>query len=158
MRTRVKVAVLGLAVAGLMAAGLVAPAGAGKQIGTTIDIEKVVVGTPPPGATYTVNVNCDDGQSDQVTFTGPGTEVVTVLLSDPGMICTVTEPGTGGASSVSFACADQVGATECQSDSSIQLLESGDALITITNTFDPSTPVAPGTPATPVPGTPRFTG
>lgn len=157
MRAQVRVVLLGLAAVGLVGAGLVAPAGAGKDLLTTIDVEKVVVGTPPPGTTYAVEVDCDDGQSFQLVFNGPGTEVVTLPLTDPGMICTVTEPGTGGASSVSFACADQQGATECQSPNSVALFEPGDARITITNTFDPSTPVTP-TPPTPVPGAPRFTG
>ena len=132
-----------------------APAGAGKRIGAQIDVEKVVVGTPPPGTTYAVVLTCDDGQVFPLTFNGPDAQVVTVLLSEPGMICTVTEPGTGGASSVSFACADDPTSTECQSPNSIELVEPADGGFTITNTFDPSTPV---TPATPVPGTPRFTG
>jgi hypothetical protein len=157
MRTRVKVAVLALAVAGLMGTGLVAPAGAG-DIGTTLDVEKVVVGTPPPGTTFAVQVTCDNGVNAQLVFTGAETQTVPIQPLDPSMICTVTEPGTGGATSVAFACADQQGATECQSDNSIQIFEGGTTEITITNTFDPSTPLTPETPATPVPGTPRFTG
>ena len=158
MKARTRVAVLGLAAVGVMGAGTLVPAGAGKQVGVPITIEKVVVGTPPPGATYTVDVNCDDGQSEQATFTGPGTEVVTVLLSEPGIICTVTESGTGGASGVTFACTEDVGTTECLSPNSIQIFEPGEGGFTVINTFDPTTPVTPGTPATPVPGTPRFTG
>lgn len=156
MRTRVKVGVLGLAAVGLVTAGLMAPAGAGKQVGVPITVEKIVVGTPPTGTTYAVVLTCDDGQVFPLTFNGPDAQVATVLLSDPGMICTVTEPGTGGASSVTFACEDAQGATECLSPSSIQIFESLESGFTVTNTFDPTTPLE--TPATPVPGTPRFTG
>ena len=71
--------------------------------------------------------------------------------------CTVSEPGTGGASSVAFACS-AVQQSTCNSSTS-NTFQSDVARVsyTVTNTFDPgATPAAEA--AQPIEAAPAFTG
>lgn len=121
----------------------------------SIAVTKVVAGSPPEGTTFTVQLDCvdsidGDGEVDlrslpddfvaEVTFgAGGGLKYV---YSDHPVICTVTEPGTGGATSVTI---------------SPEVLDLTPApttyATTVTNTF----PAAPE-PAPAIAVTPRFTG
>jgi len=91
----------------LATAALAAPSGAGEQDAAPLTIEKVIVGTPPPGTQFVVEFNCENGNNtlDQVTFDEFGEPVGpnTTFFLDPDE-CAPTETQTGGASSVSYAC------------------------------------------------------
>lgn len=98
---------LALAAAAVMA--LAAPASAGENM--HVDINKVVVGTAPAGATFTVHYACTDGgPSGDLTFDATGKPVpANSNFFNDGVVttsCTITETGTGGASNVAYNCQD----------------------------------------------------
>ena len=104
-----------------------------------VRVTKAVVGTPPPGATYTVKVDCDGEQDDKVLTFGEagGTQTFERESSEP-LECEVTETVTGGAGTVAITCADAENA-ECKQGGKFALFDdSGDDTridITVTNTF-----------------------
>jgi Domain of unknown function (DUF5979) len=96
-------AALGLVVCTLFALGT--PASAGMNV----EVNKVVVGTPPPGAMFTVHYACNNGGPEgDLTFDAGGNPVPADenFFNDGvlGSTCTITETSTGGASSVADAC------------------------------------------------------
>ncbi len=104
-----------------------------------VRVTKAVVGTPPPGATYKVKVDCDGEQDDKVLTFGEagGTQTFERESSEP-LECEVTETVTGGAGTVAIICADAENA-ECKQGGKFALFDdSGDDTtidITVTNTF-----------------------
>src|SRR5207244_8220319 len=74
----------------------------------SLTVSKTVAGTPTGGATFTVAVDCNDGSGHDRTLTfdsagsltGGGPLPITGIPS--GTQCSVTETGTGGASSVTY--------------------------------------------------------
>jgi hypothetical protein len=157
----------------------------GAQTEPTLTVSKVVTGPVPPGTTFTVTVVCTavpvDGTGSAgttastltpqtaapapvtttLTFnangdpTTPGSNVVPV--TDLPSTCTVTETGTGGAQSVSYACASNSDGAVCGTNQqTVQYMadetSSLSATITVTNTFPPPPPPEP------VVVSPTFTG
>jgi hypothetical protein len=108
-------------IAGLAVAGLAGSAGAGGSVplDAPLTIAKTVHGPVPAGTTFTAHIACDDdiivsggGTVDaiDVTFdaTGQATTQATFGFDDPGT-CTVSETADGGAATVSYACAGDLG-------------------------------------------------
>ncbi|MEX2267547.1 MAG: DUF5979 domain-containing protein [Acidimicrobiia bacterium] len=107
----------------------------GEAVGS-VQVQKKVDGTGKPGVgsnvTYTVNVSCTDGTNVDLTFDATGgVKNVTGIDIDAntGTNCTVSEPETGGATSVSFSP---------QNDGKFTLTVNSPAHdIVVTNLFDP---------------------
>jgi hypothetical protein len=162
VRTKLLV-VVGIVAAAVLA--LAAPASAGENM--HVEVHKVVVGTAPPGTTFTVHFDCTDGGPDgDLTFdaTGDPVPASSNFFNDsfPGTTCTITEPGSGGATTVSFSCQDDGVNASCSPsgdsvtfDSSMNLSNNVD--FTVTNTFGEPTPTTtgPASPAAPQPGVPQ---
>ena len=169
-----------LAAAALVACTLLAlgaPASAGENL--HVEVNKVVVGSAPAGTTFTVHYACTDGgPSGDLTFDATGDPVPAndnfFNANVPGTTCTITEIGTGGATTVAYACEDDgVNATCAPSGNEVTFdspeQTSTSVIFTVTNTFDGATPTTtPGStpasatpgaePATAVAGVPRLTG
>jgi hypothetical protein len=160
---------LGLVACMLLALG--APASAGENM--HVEVNKVVVGTAPPGTTFTVHYACTDGgPSGDLTFDAAGNPVPANdnFFNDGvlGSTCTITETATGGAS-VAYACEDNGVDASCAGSGNAATFDSptnnsNNVIFTVTNTFAepaPGTtapaPAAPD-PATAVVTTPVFTG
>ncbi len=109
----------------------------------TLAVTKSVVGTPPSGTTFTVDVNCSiDALDRTLTFdeTGTLTSANSPIPSIPtGTQCTVTETGDGGASSVGYSVD---GGTASASAPTVTINNAEQSDVAITNTFT----------ATPAPG------
>jgi hypothetical protein len=134
------------------------PAGAGRVF-QVVEVTKVVQGTPPPGTQFEVAVSCTglNGPTESGTLTFDSTGGTQEFDAGGGsQSCTVSEPGTGGASSVTFACAEVENAT-CGSSTS-NSFESDVARVsyTVTNAFEPPPPVAQ--PPAAVEAAPAFAG
>lgn len=125
-------------------------------------VTKVVEGTPPEDATFVVNADCVGGgvvmgASDfgalelpddfAVDLTYGAAGGVGYVYTDHAVECTLTEPETAGAASVTI-------------DPEVVVIESPDAFAaTVTNTFDPPAPPVPEPPAAaPIVRQPTFTG
>lgn len=169
-----------LALVGLIAAALVAlgtPASAGENL--HVEVNKVVVGSAPSGTTFTVHYACTDGgPSGDLTFDATGDPVPAndnfFNASVPGTTCTITETGTGGATTVAYACEDDGVNASCAPSGNEVTFDSpeetsNNVTFTVTNTFDgatqtttPGSTPASETPgpesATAVAGVPRLTG
>ena len=164
-----------LAAVGIIAAALLAlaaPASAGDNM--HVEVNKVVVGTPPPGTTFTVHFDCTDGGPDgDLTFNASGNPVPanSNFFNDgfPGTTCTITEPGTGSATSVSISCQDDGVNASCSPEGDSVTFDSptntsNSVTFTVTNTFgEPTPPTGPETPAASEPAVavvsvPGFTG
>jgi hypothetical protein len=124
----------------------VAPAGGHAPV--DVDVTKEIVGTPPPGTTFTVVLTCVlapefPPEVETATFTEAGTQTVTVAN---GAECEVTEPENGGASSVTIE------------PNPVEVSDGG--AVTVTNTFVPEPPPTAASAATPEPvaAAPAFTG
>jgi hypothetical protein len=136
-----------------------APAGAGKVV-QVVEVTKVVQGTPPPGTQFEVAVACENvnGPTESGTLTFDSTGGTQEFdAGGASQACTVSEPGTGGASSVAFTCT-AVQQSTCNSSTS-NTFQSDVARVgyTVTNTFDPAaTPAAEA--AQPIEAAPAFTG
>ena len=169
MRTKI-LAAIGLVAA--TAAALAAPAAAGENL--NVQVHKVVVGNAPPGTTFTVHYACSDGgPSGDLSFDASGDPVPAndnfFNANVPGTTCTITETGTGGATTVAYACEDDGINASCAPSGNEATFDSPDqtstsVTFTVTNTFaeptpgtTPAGPAAPE-PATAVVGTPVFTG
>lgn len=162
---------LGLVAGTLLALG--APASAGENL--HVEVNKVVVGSAPAGTTFTVNYACSGGgPSGDLTFDATGDPVPAndnfFNANVPGTTCTITETGTGGATTVAYACEDDGVNATCAPSGNEATFDSPDqtsnnVTFTVTNTFDGATPTTtPGSatpgaePATAVAGVPRLTG
>jgi hypothetical protein len=166
---------LGLVAGTLLAFG--APASAGENL--HVEVNRVVVGSAPSGTTFTVHYACTGGgPSGDVTFNATGDPIPAndnfFNANVPGTTCTITETGTGGATTVAYACEDDgVNATCAPSGNEVTFdspdQTSNNVTFTVTNTFDGATPTTtPGStpasatpgaaPATAVAGVPRLTG
>jgi hypothetical protein len=79
------------------------PAAAGGDVVVTVN--KVVMGTPPSGATFTVDYDCTTGVSGSLDFDESGAPVGSNSFGDDiTMTCTLSESATGGADNVAFTC------------------------------------------------------
>lgn len=137
-------------------AGPVGPAGSGPIIGE-LQVTKAPVGDVPPGTTFEVAVDCADGTSS-TTLTFPAEGGTETIAPPQPTTCTVTETADGGADSVSYGCVDIPRGAVCNGAQEADLA-GGDAVITVTNTFDPPPPPEPPAPeAGPVTADPGFTG
>jgi hypothetical protein len=168
-------AVLAVTVGVLVALG--APASAGQNM--NVQVNKVVVGTAPPGTTFTVHYSCTDGgPSGDLSFdaTGKPVPASSNFFNDGflGSTCTLTETATGGATSVTFSCQDDGVNASCASSGNEVTFDSptnlsNTVIFTVTNSFvapAPAPDAAPSAPSTPsaaepaaaVAGAPRLTG
>jgi len=166
---------LGLVACTLLA--LAAPASAGENL--HVEVNKVVVGSAPAGTTFTVHYACTGGgPSGDLTFNATGDPVPAndnfFNANVPGTTCTITETGTGGATTVAYACEDDGVNATCAPSGNEATFDSPDqtsnnVTFTVTNTFDGATPTTtPGStpasatpgaePAAAVAGVPRLTG
>jgi hypothetical protein len=123
-----------------------------------ITVTKQVVGTPPAGTTFKVKVDCDGEQDDKTLTFGEtgGTKSFERSSSGP-LECEVSEPDSGGATSVEFAC-DADKNAECDNHDSFTLFDDpskddSSVEITVTNKF-PAAAAAPVAVAV----APKFTG
>jgi Domain of unknown function (DUF5979) len=100
-----------------------------------VEVNKVIAGTAPPGTTFTVHYACSgSGPDGDLTFDAEGNPVPadSNFFNDGflGTTCTITETGTGGATSVNYSCEDDGVNASCAG--------SGNAV-----TFDSPTPTTP---------------
>jgi len=163
-------AVLALAAGVLVALGT--PASAGENM--HVEVNKVVVGSAPAGTTFTVHYACTDGgPSGDLTFDATGKSVPANdnFFNDGvlGTTCTITETGTGGATTVAYNCQDDGVNASCAASGNEVTFDSpnntsNNVTFTVTNTFGgvSPTPTAPAAqpepePATAVAGVPRLT-
>ena len=164
MRTK---AFAGIAVVAATVLAVATPASAGENM--HVEVNKVVVGTAPPGTTFTVHFDCTDGGPDgDLTFNATGDPVPadSNFFNDGflGTTCTITEPGTGGATSVSISCqGDGVNASCAPSGNEVTFDSpnntSNNVDFTVTNTFAELTPAtAAPEAAIAVVAAPVFTG
>ena len=164
-------ALLALAAGVLVALGT--PASAGENM--HVEVNKVVVGSAPAGTTFTVHYACTDGgPSGDLTFDATGKSVPANdnFFNDGvlGTTCTITETGTGGATTVAYNCQDDGVNASCAASGNEVTFDSpnntsNNVTFTVTNTFGGATPTqtAPAAqpepePATAVAGVPRLTG
>lgn len=169
MQAKILVAV-GLVAIAILALG--APASAGENM--HVEVHKVVVGTAPPGTTFTVHYDCSDGGPDgDLTFDAAGNPVPanSNFFNDGilGTTCTITETATGGATNVTYACQDDGVNASCSASGDSVTFDSPTNLsnnvdFTVTNTFGEPTPPSTGAPtpgaepAIAVVSVPGFTG
>jgi hypothetical protein len=97
MRTKV-LTVLALTASMVIALG--APASAGENM--HVEVNKVIVGTAPPGTTFTIHYACTDGgPSGDLSFDATGNPVpADSNFFNDGFLastCTITETAAGGA-------------------------------------------------------------
>ena len=111
----------------------------------SLEVLKVVdgYGSPAPGATFTVEVDCDVDAFDQtLVFDATGTLTSgTASQSDipEGTQCTVTETSAGGADSVAYS---PNGGTPADAPT-VTIGDGTTVTVTITNNFDVDTPTGP---------------
>jgi hypothetical protein len=200
VRKLLRVTFLVATTVGLSTVAFTSGAGAGEELpglDAPLTIVKTVSGTVPAGTTFTVNLHCPDGNIDtgldqagsaaitatdaEVTFDAAGqpTSPDIIGFNDPGT-CTVTETESGGAASVTYACAGTIpsgeavkgfgGASAEQVEPPTEPCDAAgpqsapmivfivnpgqDATVTVHNTFTDPTP----TPAPAVVVQPVFTG
>jgi hypothetical protein len=170
MKTSLRiVSIVAVATAALGILG--APAGAGKFAGNPVTIEKEVVGPVPAGTVFTVEFSCTSLigpgamglEPIEITFDEHGTPTSQNEFVIPsGLTCTAHETGTGGATTVAYACemtTEHPTLATCAGPTtptvSFQDVDDAEGVITVTNTFvaDPTPP-----PAGEVVVAPAFTG
>ena len=105
-------------------------------------VEKQVSGSVPTGTTFTVHVECTQGESADLTFDETGAPLgERGLQVEQESDCTVTETVTGGATGTTYTCTDTheaPAAAQCQSDP--QKVSFGDgieqvATVSVSNVF-----------------------
>jgi hypothetical protein len=163
-----------VAVTGSLIGGFPTPSEAGGDVSLTV--EKVVVGTVPPGTSFTVDLNCgtvpNEGATaitfdDEGNAQPPGSNVVTWGPALGGSFdCTPTEQAPAGAT-VTYSCTDSTQATTCDDAGPqtepivVSVGGTGSVTLTVTNSY-PDPPPAPTTQTTDVRPTigvaPTFTG
>lgn len=123
MRTRIPRRTVAALATGLLSLGALvafaAPASAGGNM--HVEVNKVVVGTAPPGTTFTVHFDCTaPGPDGDLTFdaTGQPVPAFSNFFNDGtlGTTCTISETGTGGAEATTILCADDGVNASCSSD------------------------------------------
>lgn len=135
-----------LVVGGLLAVvlgGQVPEASAGGA--TTLNVTKVIEGTPPANAPYIVDISCGFDPSLSFTPSDLGPKSTFLFINNT---CTVVESTTSGASSVSYTCDFTPGGTvdSCITTPQGVTIELNgnepDTIvdITVTNTYDPPPP------------------
>jgi hypothetical protein len=154
--------------------GFPTPSEAGGDVSLTV--EKIVVGTVPPGTIFTVDLNCgtipNEGTTaimfdDEGNAQPPGSNVVTWGPAlGASFDCTPTEQSPAGAT-VTYSCADSAQATTCDDAGPqtepivVSVGGTGSVTLTATNSY-PDPPPAPTTQTTDVRPTigvsPTFTG
>ena len=135
------------AVSAIALAVAISPAGAGVPPTTTpqiatLTITKVVQGTAPADAEFTIVADCEASGEHELTFGAEGGEQEIVFSSAD--VCDITEPGDGGASSTT-------GLGE------IGIFSPTDYARSVINTFDPESATTVDT-AAEVATRPTFTG
>jgi len=121
----------------------------------SLTVTKSVAGTPPGGATFTVAVDCNDGSSHDRTLTFDSTGALTgggplpITGIPAGTQCSVTETGTGSASSVTYSPGGANPPT-------VTIAANQQSSVAITNTFTGSLTVTKSVAGTP-PGGATFT-
>ena len=144
---RSRLVLLSLLTTGVVTVGFVFAATSGGQEANhlAVTVNKVVDGTAPSAAHFTVHWECaGTDTSGDIVFDATGTPSGTNVISPgPGTTsCTVTETETGSATSVAYACTHQSDAT-CDNDHTVSGGgPNGDATITVTNTFVPAAATA----------------
>jgi len=129
---------------------LVGPASA--QVTSTLTILKNVSGVVPSGTVFAVQVSCTSAPSSQTVWfdeTGHASDSTGHQISgnviDVGATntCTVSETYSGGASSITYACAEGSDSpdTNCTQDNQVEYTgaSGNSATITVTNTFETTT-------------------
>jgi hypothetical protein len=147
MWRRVAASTVVLLLAGVGSALTATTAAAG--ISTIITIDKVVIGTPPSGTTFTLNALCDDGQSGgPFTFDSHGNPTNSNEF-DVGAsgttTCTITETAPDAVNPTAYTCVAESPAT-CTSPTSnsvVSTTSSAVATVTAINTYLPPLTVAP---------------
>ena len=121
-----------------------------KQDGVARDliVTKTVVGSAPPGASYTVTVSCLKGFTTTLTFTASGSQNAGAVPE--GDTCTVTETSNGGADRTTVSV--NGGAAQNAPTATIVIGPSNN--VTFTNTFlEPTVQIIKSaTPTTVTPG------
>lgn len=88
----------------------------------SIRIEKQVTGSPPPGEMFEVRIECDGILASALIPVGGSATFDSI---PDGTVCTVTEPGPGGATSVAI------------SPNPVVATGGSETLVTVTNDFTP---------------------
>lgn len=154
------------------------PASAGENM--HVEVNKVVVGTAPPGTTFTIHYACSgQGPDGDLSFDATGNPVPanSNFFNDGflGTTCTITETATGGATNVAYSCEDNGVDASCAASGNEVTFDSptnnsNTVTFTITNTFVEPTPTGDAAPtaapasepaaaaAAAVTGAPRLTG
>ncbi len=108
----------------------------------SLEVLKVVdgYGSPDPGATFTVAVDCDDDDFDETLVfdaTGALTSGTNPQTGIPlGVVCTVTETGDGDADAVTYSPDGGTATTPPE----VTITDSTAVSVTVTNTFDSDLP------------------
>ena len=154
------VAAIATLAAAAVSAGIAPPGGAqaiDNQVHLTVN--KVVAGTQ-----FTIDISCSQNGGpptiSSVVMNGPGNVAEADYLLDGPVVCTITEPATGGATA-SFGCST-TGNAQCNGNVVTFVNGGSTGTVTVTNTFsDPITvqgvEVA-GAAATAIVAVPRTTG
>ena len=115
----------------------------------TVKITKVVVGNPPSGASFLVQIQCNGTLQAEANFDAAG-GMETVMFDSDEEDCSVSEPENGSADSTAFAC-EAVSNVTCDTSTFEIETSPSEVNLTVTNTFVPPA-------AAPVPAAPTFTG
>jgi hypothetical protein len=122
-----------------------------------VEVTKKVTGGSSSGP-FTVRVSCTEDSTtttEDLTFTGDDTQTTPTFVLPDGATCTVTEPESAGATSVTFTCdsinPSDLGVTCTPTANGLEIvvpdLDLGDEVVvavTVTNDFTPPpTPPAP---------------
>ena len=137
------VAAIATLAAAAVSAGIATPGGAqaiDNQVHLTVN--KVVAGNQPAGTQFTIDISCsrngDPPTSSSVVMNGPGNVAEADYLLDGPVVCTITEPATGGATA-SFDCST-TGNAQCNGNVVTFVNGGSTGTVTVTNTFsDPIT-------------------
>jgi hypothetical protein len=158
----------------LMALGASASAGENMHV----EVNKVIVGTAPPGTTFTIHYACSgEGPDGDLSFDATGNPVPadSNFFNNGflGTTCTITETGTGGATNVTISCEDNGVDASCAPSGNEVTFDSptnnsNNVTFTVTNTFVEPAPTGDAAPtaapasepaaAVAVAGAPRLTG
>lgn len=146
-RRRTSAVVAITALFGAVFAVFAPPAAAGGDVVVTVN--KVVMGTPPSGATFTVDYDCTGGISGSLDYDEAGAPVGSNSFGHGlSMSCTLSESATGAADNVAFTCDSATAEVVCGAGGDSFVYTQASAMtvgvtITVTNAyanvFDPLT-------------------
>ncbi|HEV2311082.1 MAG TPA: DUF5979 domain-containing protein, partial [Acidimicrobiia bacterium] len=114
----------------------------------SLTVSKTVVGTPPEGSTFTVSVACPasrtplSGFPKTLTFNSSGTltsGTLPITGIPAGTQCSVTETGTGGATSTTYAVN---GGSSSSNPPTVVISSSTERSVAVTNTYTGSLTVS----------------